>query len=113
MKRSQSRSDAENGRVVANGVSRRELIAAGGAMAAAATSSPLVANTALVQGKAGADATLDQLRRAASDSGRRILIRSGSIISMDAGAKRLPALGRAMGAGHGGHGPSAGLEPWN
>jgi hypothetical protein len=71
MKRSQSRSDAEHGRVVANGVSRRELIAAGGAMAAAATSSPLIANTASAQGGAGADATLDRLRRAASDSGCR------------------------------------------
>jgi hypothetical protein len=58
MKRSQSRSDAENGRVVVNGVSRRELIAAGGAMAAAATSSPLIANTASAQGIAGADAAL-------------------------------------------------------
>ena len=81
MKRSQSRSDAENGRVAANGVSRRELIAAGGAMAAAATSSP----PASAQGIAGADATLDRLRRTAGDSGRRILIRGGTIISMDAG----------------------------
>src|SRR5215831_4868181 len=61
MKRSRSRSDAENGRVVANGVSRRELIAAGGAMAAVATSSPLIANTASAQGSAGADAILDRL----------------------------------------------------
>jgi hypothetical protein len=54
-------------------------------MAAAATSSPLIANTASAQGSAGADATLDRLRRAAGDSGRRILIRGGTIISMDAG----------------------------
>jgi hypothetical protein len=85
MKRSQSRSDADNGRVAANGVSRRELVAAGGAMAAAATSSSLIANTASAQGSAGADATLDRLRRAAGDSGRRILIRGGTIISMDTG----------------------------
>jgi 5-methylthioadenosine/S-adenosylhomocysteine deaminase len=83
MKRSQSRSDAENGRVVVDGVSRRELIAAG-AMAAAATSSPLIANSASAQGRPGADGTLDQLRRAVGDSGRRILIRGGTIISMDA-----------------------------
>ena len=85
MKRSQSRTDAGNDRVVASGVSRRELIAAGGAMAAAATSSPLIANTASAQGSAGADATLDRLRRAAGDSGRRILIRGGTVISLDAG----------------------------
>jgi 5-methylthioadenosine/S-adenosylhomocysteine deaminase len=116
MKRSQSRSDAETGRVVANGVSRRELIAAGGAMAAAATSSPLIANTASAQGSAGADATLDRLRRAAGDSGRRILIRGGTIISMDAGVgdfaagdiliegKRISAVGPDLaGAGQGGN----------
>ena len=79
MKRSQSRTDAESGRVVASGVSRRELIAAGGAMAAAATSSPLIANTASAQGSAAANATLDRLRRTAGDSGRRILIRGGTV----------------------------------
>jgi 5-methylthioadenosine/S-adenosylhomocysteine deaminase len=91
MKRSQSRSDADNGRVAANGVSRRELIAAGGAMAAAATSSSLIANTASAQGSAGADATLDRLRRAAGDSSRRILIRGGTIISMDTGVGNFAA----------------------
>jgi 5-methylthioadenosine/S-adenosylhomocysteine deaminase len=85
MKRSQSCSDAENGRVVASGLSRRELIAAGGAMAAAATSCPLIANTASAQDRTGANATLDRLRRTAGDSGRRILIRGGVIISMDIG----------------------------
>jgi 5-methylthioadenosine/S-adenosylhomocysteine deaminase len=69
--------------MVTTGVSRRELIASGGAMAAAATSSPLIANTASAQGSAGADATLDALRRTAGDGGRRILIRGGVIISMD------------------------------
>jgi len=116
MKRSQSRTDAGNGRVVASGVSRRELIAAGGAMAAAATSSPLIANTASAQGSAGADATLDRLRRAAGDSGRRILIRGGTVISMDAGVgdfaagdvliegKRISAVGPDLaGAGQGGN----------
>ena len=88
MKRSQSRTDPGNSR--ASGVSRRELIAAGGAMAAAATSSPLIANTASAQGSAGADATLDRLRRAAGDSGR-ILIRGGTIISMDVGVGDFPA----------------------
>jgi 5-methylthioadenosine/S-adenosylhomocysteine deaminase len=85
MKRSQSRSDAGNGRVVAGGVSRRELIAAGGAVAAGATASPLIAKSASAQGRAAADATLDQLRRTAGDGGRRILIRGGTVISMDAG----------------------------
>jgi 5-methylthioadenosine/S-adenosylhomocysteine deaminase len=86
MKRSQSRSDTENGRAVAAGVSRRGMIAAGGAMAAGATASPLIANTASAQGtSAGADATLERLRRTAGDAGRRILIRCGTIISMDAG----------------------------
>src|SRR6516164_6832867 len=116
MKRSQSRSDGENGWVAASGVSRRELIAAGGAMAAAATSSPLIANTASAQGSAGADSTLDRLRRAAGDSGRRILIRGGTVISMDAGVgdfaagdvliegKRISAVGPDLaGAGQGGN----------
>jgi 5-methylthioadenosine/S-adenosylhomocysteine deaminase len=116
MKRSQSRTDAGSGRVVASGVSRRELIAAGGAMAAAATSSPLIANTASAQGSAGADATFDRLRRAAGDSARRILIRGGTVISMDAGVgdfaagdvliegKRISAVGPDLaGAGQGGN----------
>jgi 5-methylthioadenosine/S-adenosylhomocysteine deaminase len=85
MKRSRCRSDATDGRVVANGVSRREVIAAGGAMAAAATSSPLIASGASAQDSAGTNATLDRLRRTAGDSARRILIRSGVIISMDIG----------------------------
>jgi cytosine/adenosine deaminase-related metal-dependent hydrolase len=73
-------------------MSRRELIAAGGAMAAAAISSPLIANTAsaqagitAAQGNAGADAMLERMRRTGGDSSRRILIRGGVIISMDAG----------------------------
>src|SRR5437867_3921407 len=69
----------------ANGeVSRRELIVAGTAMAAATTASSLSMNTAAAQGSADADATLERLKRAAGDGGRRILIRGGTIISMDA-----------------------------
>jgi hypothetical protein len=39
----------------------------------------------------GADATLDRLRRAAGDSSRRILIRGGTIISMDTGVGNFAA----------------------
>src|SRR5438445_3650178 len=46
MKKSRSRSGEGNRRHAARGVSRRELIAAGAAMAAAATASPLSVNTA-------------------------------------------------------------------
>jgi 5-methylthioadenosine/S-adenosylhomocysteine deaminase len=84
MRGSRSHTDAEKVRAVASGVSRREVITAGGAMAAA-VSSPIAANTASAQGNAGADATLDRLRRTAGESGRRILIRGGVIISMDVG----------------------------
>jgi 5-methylthioadenosine/S-adenosylhomocysteine deaminase len=100
----------------ANGeVSRREVIAAGTAMAAAAAASPLSMNTAAAQGSADADATLERLRRAAGDGGRRILIRGGTILSMDAAVgdfavgdvliegKKIAAVGRDLaGAAQGG-----------
>jgi 5-methylthioadenosine/S-adenosylhomocysteine deaminase len=84
MKKSHSRTGADDGWRTGNDLSRRELIAAGTAMAAAATASPLIATTAAAQGGAGTDATLERLKRAAGDGGRRILIRGGTIISMDA-----------------------------
>jgi 5-methylthioadenosine/S-adenosylhomocysteine deaminase len=115
MKKSQSRTTADDGGLRANDVSRRGLIATGGAMAAAAAS-PLIENIALAQGGAGGDATLELLRRTAGDGGRRILIRRGTIISMDAvvgdfvagdvliEGKRIAAVGPDLsGSGQGGN----------
>jgi 5-methylthioadenosine/S-adenosylhomocysteine deaminase len=83
MNKSHSRSREKDGRSAGSDVSRRELIAAGTVMAAAATALPLSMNTAAAQGSAGGDATLERLKRAAGDGARRILIRGGTILSLD------------------------------
>jgi 5-methylthioadenosine/S-adenosylhomocysteine deaminase len=83
MKKSRSRSREKDGRSAGSGVSRRALIAAGTAIAAATTASALIATPAAAQSSAGADATLERLRRGVGDPARRILIRGGTILSMD------------------------------
>jgi 5-methylthioadenosine/S-adenosylhomocysteine deaminase len=83
MKKSRSRTIDGGGRSRTNDVSRRGLIATGGA-AAAAAASPLIVNTALSQGAMGGDATLELLKHTTGDGSRRILIRGGTVISMDA-----------------------------
>lgn len=100
MKGSQFPADGDC-RVVASGVSRRGVMAAGGAMAAAVTAAALQAPSAAAQ---GADAALERMRR----TDRRILIRGGTIISMDPGVgdfaagdvliegKRIAAVGRDL-----------------
>ena len=64
-----------------SGSSRRDLLKAGAVLAAAA---PTLPGTAAAQGLGRADArAVDRLVRQSGDPNRRILVRGGTIVSMD------------------------------
>jgi 5-methylthioadenosine/S-adenosylhomocysteine deaminase len=65
--------------------SRRDLLRASGAIAVAAGATGLFAGDAGAQGEARNADTLERLIRAARDPRRRILLRGGTIITMDSG----------------------------
>src|SRR5262245_21422252 len=64
--------------------SRRDLLRAGGGIAVAAGATALFAGDAVAQGQARDADTLERLVRAGRDPRRRILLKGGTIISMDA-----------------------------
>src|SRR5262245_7461992 len=67
----------------AAGTSRRDFLKGGAGLVAGATIAQLLPGEASGKGKDDGDETLDRLERANGDSGRRILIKGGTVITMD------------------------------
>src|SRR5580704_468683 len=81
--RAGDRSVLEENLLCGEGPSRREVLKTGTAIAVSAGRAQLLACDAAAQGQDRDAAALEQLRRANGDARRRVLLKGGTIISMD------------------------------